>query len=1475
MSVEKIVWTALPWHRAEDGRLRLSVFVSPRLSNGSGALSLKDFPSFSNWPQTLADSGAGFGLDFGPGVTLDGLRPQREAEAWLWELIFPPDTLVTTRVFQNFAQRNLHVFPVRPVLDFLQSTWAGVAQLAGVDPPPIDDASGPLGAFQPLETIVRDIRQSSYAGEHDTFEKDDMYVGQVVEDTWAPADADIPPHLVGTYRSLRQAYRFYYRPWHRRLVDQDQDYQEPPPEPPDLDFHQRVALLGDHPELLRRLGLIIDLVFPDDQVGAQGLVRVVPPAVLPAGLPLPSTHYELQADYFAARPREPFRMEHGLLRLSKEVYDLYQVDVDGAAMKAVDFADTLRRMADPERRGPKSPDTATVPALRSGGLAVARTGRGQQLLGDLVTSRDNNQDLEDGKDVELWAEDLVRGYRIDVHDADAPDGPRWFSLHARRVTHRLETAPSEDPVAPIPVADEGYLKGVAASSERPDHENASDDLYLHEALFGWDGWSLAAPRPGKRIVEPGEGEDGGDVARFDPLADNPLGLLTTSEVAPGTLPRLRFGHRYRLRARTVDLAGNSLPFSEKDLVPQAQLEELVTEEETYRRFEPLTSPTLLRRRLDTEGESLEHLVVRSDLNTSATDYAASQEVLDALTAAGAEHAYHADSQRHLAPPKTSQEMAEQLGAFEAAFGPGGGAAAALRVALREEGTFLDPLIVDTATGQKTIPQPGQELYPASPGLPQERGAGLARGQYAYFTGDMVLLPYLPDPLARGVAVTGYDQSGAEVFHQEAGFSGKWPDLVPFRLRLSEGPVGVAFANGVLEVTLPQAEVVQVRLSSLFDSGDLDKLAMWDWIPSKSTDLEKAALEGRHWMLTPFRRLTLTHAVQRPLLVPDFSQVTSHRVVGGTSATFDGPIACHAKSTGRLDVMAEWTEDLDLLTDDLPRMRALGTEAHKKAHAFGFDIEPDEDAADVTHGTVGASDISVLVAFLAQAKGKLSQQDASQLQAALASPIPQLTFKQTVQLKQALPDLPQLQAPMQAVTKARRLSRHEFGDTKYRRVTYHSVATTRFREFFPTTITSQPEKIQRVERVEDAEGQPRAELVHDLLSTARPAAPDVVYAVPTVEWDRPAARERDLRQQRRRGNSVRVYLRRPWFSSGDGELLGVLMHNAPEAAIDPRVVVEAAAPIISSGRFDAAAPYSVVPASDLERRSDEPPEPRKQELGMRIKALTIGAILELLPIKNPLEPYLTDWGSDPVWKSAHPRRGPRVWNFPAHVAWAAGLTLDEVAHAHTVTVAAHEVHFDRDRKLWYADIDIDLGDTYFPFVRLALARYQPNSLTHAHLSPVISTDFIQLLPDRTAGLRIVNDGATAHLTVKGFSGRNIVADRRLQGPGAIPWLSEPGSDPNTRVVVQLEERHPALAGDLAWRAVGAPVELAASFEGFEGTWSGSVELPPGAVGGDSHRLLITELEEYLRAELEPGDPRFSKTAADFTRERVVYADVFEL
>jgi hypothetical protein len=103
----------------------------------------------------------------------------------------------------------------------------------------------------------------------------------------------------------------------------------------------------------------------------------------------------------------------------------------------------------------------------------------------------------------------------------------------------------------------------------------------------------------------------------------------------------------------------------------------------------------------------------------------------------------------------------------------------------------------------------------------------------------------------------------------------------------------------------------------------------------------------------------------------------------------------------------------------------------------------------------------------------------------------------------------------------------------------------------------------------------------------------------------------------------------------------------------------------------------------------------------------------------------------------------------------------------------------------------------------------------------------------------------------------------------------GSTPNTTMRAAVERRTTGIPGDLGWQRVGGEVELSAAVSGFNVTWTATIPLP-----GDQeqhagqYRMLITEVETFLR-DMMPGDPGMMTSPRDFVRERVVYADVFEI
>lgn len=293
---------------------------------------------------------------------------------------------------------------------------------------------------------------------------------------------------------------------------------------------------------------------------------------------------------------------------------------------------------------------------------------------------------------------------------------------------------------------------------------------------------------------------------------------------------------------------------------------------------------------------------------------------------------------------------------------------------------------------------------------------------------------------------------------------------------------------------------------------------------------------------------------------------------------------------------------------------------------------------------------------------------------------------------------------------------KFPDTRYRRVTYKGVATTRFKEYF----TDHPDDTSL------ALTQETAEVAVDVLSSAHPAAPKVKYVVPTFGWTRDTGTRagREVITSTRRGNGLRVYLDRPWYSSGDGEMLAVLL-------------------------------------------------PRNYDY------------LDLST--DPRRPTVTVWGDDPAYSgrggAAYPRVGTEHFK-NAVVPTSELLHLDlDGNRIDPVDLAAYTVAYDRERRLWYADIEIDAGPTYFPFVRLALSRYQPKSISGLELSPVVVADVAQLTADRVATLLFdPRDGARLDVAVGGLAGQPIGL-----GDSPVPLSFQ----------AALETREDGRDGALAW------------------------------------------------------------------------------
>ncbi|MGH9245457.1 MAG: hypothetical protein ACRD29_14305 [Acidimicrobiales bacterium] len=1448
MATESVVFTALPNGVHETGDfLRVTIFVSPRLAtDGAGELPLAggDFAAFADWPAAVADTKfaievAGLGpLDTEPDP---GSAPP---DSPTWHALFDA-TAVVAGEFKDLSETQFRSFPVAATSEYIVNLYRDVAETAPTDFPPATSGR--------LTDLVSDLGNLAHDGRRRYYPMLDEFI-TVHEGpkgrSWRYVDRASIGSLPDSQRTLlnfAEASRFYDRPGTRDPAGPDA-VPDPPKAPP-VDFHGFVAFCGDYPKLLRPLGLAIDvLVRFDPAIQPQGQIRVEVAGSRPEFEPWmtddaarPWTRYEITDRRFLPEPREKEGdLVDGELRLEdRGRFLVNQIDVDGSTLKVIDFAGNVERIAlhltQPPTRS-MTEDAASLPALRSGGFTVARDERTARLVDHLGTAAGHEDDHTDGNPTELFAEDVNRGYRLDVEDERHPG--RWLSLHERTGSYQLEQPGGTKVPLPVTIPpDEGYVKGASATAV-PGHD---EELYHHEAMFGWEGWSLAAKRPGQAITDDAVADP---VQPDDPENPYPFPLVTHFDAATGTLPRLRIGRTYRFRARAVDLAGNSV--DPRELVPNH-----VTPPHTWWRWDPIPSPPVVPRRPFTEGESLVRMVIRSTLGELPPAYVALPRITGLAGHTEPRLAYLAANERHLAPPLGSQQLAEWHGKFDAAIGESAGPPALdaeFDIAARESGSFL---------------QPGPNVFVVNPVDPdaatvltpdRDKGLPLQPGEYVCHHVDQLDLPYLPDPLSAGASFTSLPGDPGPRLQpwEPTAPSTPWYDRRPLRLRIEDGsgPPVYSASDRLLTVKLAQAEMVTVRLSSFMDPADLELMGVWmnerEFV--RSSPLQKSAAEqGRHWMLTPWQRLTLVHAVEKPLTAPVINVPATgvpntgvRRAVGETFAVLSGAVANHAKSTGRLDLEAEWEEPIDDVNQPAPST----IDGH--AHVADFLLQPTENNCRIDRNDAPASVI---------------------------------------------------QPPTHKV-------RHEFRDTKHRYVTYHATATTRFREYFPPEITNDTNLITH--RGGDVE--------LNVPSSRRPEPPDVLYVVPTWTWDQRIVPGLTLPGRTRRlastllrtrsGGGLRVYMKRPWYTSGVDELLGVVLEDQPwltwpldaiaAAGVSP--VAKAVAEEFAEQAFATgfAKPGGRANAALTERllagiSSSKPRSPRlrartstaEATLASHIAAVAAeaapsrlaalaGILDKFILVSGDPQKFVTHWGRDPIWGSNAARPGPYIHQFPLRVAVGTKISLLE-APGHEVAVVGHRPEFDESRKVWYCDLQLEAGSSYFPFVRLALARYQPHSIPGQHLSRVVIPDFTQLVAERTAALTRI--------------GRSALAVS-LRGPGgftenAVDLTPIPEEQLNLSrfAVAQIERLPEGSTTDLAWTAVGDEVRLALSASGGLNDIRYSATVPLIArQPGDELRLSIREYEIFETDASERDDLLVRPiSAADFAflarpvKYRLVYAD----
>ena len=1517
------------------GTVKLSVVVSPRLSGGDR---LGDYSeSMLQWTRRVREHGLAFELQAGAKKTRIEINPD-PLQPDLWEALFTAATPVNAYRFDqdliDRATRGVASFSMRETSSLIKAIYReasitlalpdgersrrskrnesdnrGVlAQLIGAMAVHWSDreagarrhrhltrlpdtnamlAAGAAGAAEYAARVGRLGRLASGLDPGGSFYDDEGYLDNGSTHGLTASDRhDIAEGCMAFHHMPTPAYAEKKRQPHDPAPKSNLAYD------PDkvIDFHQALSAMGNYPSLQRALGLVFDLEVPVDALE-------LTPAAAPRFMHIAA--HSLDGDFLAANgsvrtayflldagaPGMVFhtasrlgvaRGAFGVAALDPAWFGLAQVDVDGAMHKTVLLAESLGAndvggkpalATHPEVYDPG----ATLPALRSGGLSLYADFRALTWLAGLQQTSAAHADFEQGKPVEVYAENLTRGMRLDVWDDRTQ---AWHSLHERSATYQFflgdgEPAPASfDPrqVGLDPALEEGWVES-AVTRPAPGTPASEDHYYLHEAFARWAGWSLSAPRPDLALAaDPGNGTPESDKEPDAPAS--PFKIKVEHRVVPGSLPQLRFGWRYRLRGRWVNLAGLSSCVNDAEGA-QACLDNLVgsglsqvfslpnagRDGLMYRRFEPVAPPQIVVDDVDAitgPGSTLQRLVIRTD-NRNPEDDAA----LPADTRAAS---------RHLLPPRVSVEMAEHMGMFDDADGK----------LLRDEATWQ---LIAQRDGAPP-PDPADPLDTTARDGELPRVKVKVAGQEKVFPlipdAFLAALPYLPDAWARGVAlrdlpgapqgsigrVDTLTATGAVAFellddaNPRAGSalligfgSEDWRAMQGLRLALDE-PVGAAPAppywdadKRTLTVFLAKGERKVVPVSCYLLPADLPKMGIWQWLQEEAATRQRQdprspglapgdavdelahilqrTVEGGHWMLTPPVLLELVHALRQPLGQPAFQPLAVGKQIRSLSSPATAPLQT-----------ALTTAPLHPGTADIPARR-----------------DPDELAALTGWRTPASTEAYLLGALRvhAVATGRV------ELLAEWSDPIDDLAEGIENQTHQSSVDRIDLPSTRETYLRAGDASppdvddpRGESEDDPHRRhVGYydpehdqivfvqpgdaslpgenrlvfdrvaaprHVIGDTRHHRirYRAVAVSRDADCFAPPLAGESAFSRESPALEVSIPASSRPLAPDIAHVLPTFGWQRQT--DTAIKRSVRFGGGLRVYLKRPWFSSGEGERLGVVLWHG--------------------GQLDQAT-------------------------------------------RDRYKSCFTQWGMDPIWQTAALFDVPRTRNFPGREVEAHAASLEE-APGLEVDVVGYPVAFDADRQLWYADLTLDAAETYSPFVRLALARYQPDALPDARLSRVVLADFAQVTPGR-AVVVYPHPGHSRVLQVQ-------ISGIAPTGPNAQVGARE--AAPPTRFNARVQERIAGLDSELGWRDVplkavdkgevlafqavapGAPVKLFVEPQDPVRTnlavWAGLVRLPDVTPPG-TFRLLLEEHEVIDNDQAGAADNRLAP-------ERLIFAEI---
>ncbi len=1174
-------------------------------------------------------------------------------------------------------------------------------------------------------------------------------------------------------------------------------------------------------------------------------------------------------------------------------------DVDGASESVRSYTRNVQSAAHRVASG-ASVDVA-LPVLRSAGPTVVWNDWGQP-AGDPTSGsmnlltlatrqaaiQANIQDhLAHGAALNpIYAEDITRGWRMDagnVHDSNPGDSGNLLSLHWQSGTYTIGAS------NPITVSTGTPFEGfVVPGVMTPPSGSSADAFLIHEAIARWDGWGLAAPRP-FNVVDPQGGvlpPPGNQMASNQDAAGNvnpqiaaqftipPAGVKITNEhtVEGETgLPPLRYGRTYQYRVRAVDLAGWSQP-----QIPNGGnvLSGVLSSELVHTRWEAIQSPFVVPVAPLTAGEGALTIVVREDGVSNG---------------------------RWLFAPKVHEQLAERHGAFDNLEGLPNASAYSLIAAHNDKSLTDLPGASTDAGGNVYLPMPKGSPPPATPVVwlpdPASNGIGITFNATTSGVDETIYIGASPQPggMSFPLAPTIPGQSGNSATYLDLwsaeggppwpGLPGKLLKIVPLPLpNPYPGPAPVlptwtttTASDGtasVLTMSVVPGSVYELELTSIPAADDESSFGLIGYL-TNSNDLSVSFLVGNLTEITAARTLRVVYAVLVPVVAPRFSDAAL--VTGFTSGANETAVQINdpkfvvdPATTSTVTWTASWIDPVDTTTNEHPDTDTVHITqgsliATVESSPYAPPVVPDPSIPSVPTPPVGQTPFGQitdglqathhigdtkhhLVNYQATATSRFGKFFAETTTVTFkTSGKPPVVAPVTLDTRGVDVNLVKVVLPAGAHSRAVTVPASEYAvDGRTGKITLSSpTASVQQPSTLPTKSGSPPNVItvklvgtplQVTYVPTDTASGPSQKV--QILSTAVPPPLKVAKVAPAWSTTSSGTVADGTYALNRAGNTLRVYLERPWYATGAGELLGVVSYGAlPAGRTSPYLPPQGTA-----GFTD----VSIIGFDPISVSSHD---------GAITYTQTQLDCLGTVEVPGINENQQGALAGQPV------------------------VIVNSQLSGHDIGIWPYKPQYDSVSDLWYADIHLDFHLAEPPpgyFCRLALVRFQPYSNggedeSSNFLSPVSLVTFAQPVPDRSVSV-VPGGGNSVKVTVSGpaYYGWRPIPTGQQFDPNTTTVLDVANNyalHPNSRgragapatstmiVEVQTYDTSSGRSGDFAWRTVtGHTYRLTPTFPAAPGGKGGSPIVEWTTAGGGIElpsqsqlRLRISELDYYRYAD----------------------------